>query len=102
PGDIFSFPSEAAIDWSMQQLASLSVPFQYTAGNHDWHYEGMEGSLVNLRKEWSEKRLKPLYQKENPLMSTIDINGVRIISIDNSVNEILPEQLQFFKQHVIS
>jgi predicted phosphodiesterase len=102
PGDIFSFPSEAAIDWSMQQLASLSVPFQYTAGNHDWHYEGMEGSLVNLRKEWSEKRLKPLYQKENPLMSAIDINGVRIISIDNSVNEILPEQLQFFKQHVIS
>lgn len=102
PGDIFSFPSEAAIDWSMQQLSSLSIPFQYTAGNHDWHYEGMEGSLVNLRKEWSEKRLKPLYQKENPLMSAIDINGVRIISIDNSINEILPEQLQFFKQQVIS
>lgn len=102
PGDIFSFPSEAAVDWTMQQLAGLSAPFQYTAGNHDWHYEGMEGSLVNLRKEWSEKRLKPLYQKQSPLMSVIDINGIRVISIDNSINEILPEQLEFFKQQVSS
>lgn len=102
PGDIFSFPSEAAIDWALLQLKGLSVPFQYTAGNHDWHYEGMEGSLVNLRKEWCEKRLKPMYQQQNPLMSEIDIKGVRIVSIDNSINEILPEQLEFFKKQVLS
>ncbi len=102
PGDVFSFPSEAAVDWVMQQLSVLSAPFQYTAGNHDWHYEGMEGTLADLRKEWCEKRLKPLYQKENPLMSAMDINGIRVLSIDNSINEILPDQLQFFRQQVLS
>jgi hypothetical protein len=56
PGDLFSFPSEAAIEWASNQLRDLGVPYQYAAGNHDWHYEGMAGSRNELRKQWSEKR----------------------------------------------
>jgi hypothetical protein len=102
PGDLFSFPSEAAIDWVMQQLKTLEQPFQYTAGNHDWHYEGMEGKLADLRREWCEKRLKPLYQGQSYLMSAMDIKGVRFLSFDNSTNEILPEQLTFLRQQIAS
>lgn len=100
PGDLFSFPSEAAIDWVIGQLSTSDFPFQYTAGNHDWHYEGMPGSLISLRKQWTESRLKPLYQGESTLMSVKEINGIRFISIDNSVNEILPEQLSFYREQV--
>lgn len=102
PGDLFSFPSEAAIDWVMQQLSTLSTPFQYTAGNHDWHYEGMEGKLADLRREWCNKRLAPLYQGQNPLMSMVEIKGVRFVSFDNSTNEILPEQLTFLRTQIAS
>ena len=100
PGDLFSFPSEAAIDWVSGQLAEAGVPFQYAAGNHDWHYEGMEGSLVSLRNQWTESRLRPLYQGEHPLMTVREIHGIRFVMLDNSIYEILPEQLAFFRDQV--
>jgi hypothetical protein len=97
PGDLFSFPSEAAIDWVTSKLSASGLTYQYAAGNHDWHYEGMEGSLVTLRKEWTEKRLKPLYQGDHPLMTVKEIQGVLFVTLDNSIYEILPEQLSFFR-----
>ncbi|MEI6713376.1 MAG: metallophosphoesterase [Verrucomicrobiota bacterium] len=101
-GDIFSFPSEDAIEWVQARLAECGLPFLYIAGNHDWHYEGMEGSLEQLRATWTEKRLKPLYQAHHPLMAMQEIRGVRFIAIDNSTYEILPEQLAFFQAQVTS
>ena len=47
-GDIFSFPSEAAIEWVTGKLEESKVPYLYVAGNHDWHYAGMPGSLEQL------------------------------------------------------
>jgi len=65
-GDIFSFPSEAAIEWVQSKLKETGIPYIYTAGNHDWHYEGMDGSMETLRDTWIEKRLLPLYQGHHP------------------------------------
>ena len=96
-GDIFSFPSEAAVEWALQKLNDTGIPFAYVAGNHDWHYEGMKGSSQQLRKTWSEKHLKPMYQGNKPLYAAYDLNGVRFVCIDNSTYEILPEQLAFFR-----
>ena len=96
-GDIFSFPSEAAIDWALKKLNDTGIPYAYIAGNHDWHYEGMKGSQKKLRETWANKRLSPLYQGKNPLFSEFELNGIRIVCIDNSTYEILPEQLDYFK-----
>lgn len=101
-GDIFSFPSEAAVDWTLNKLNETGIPFAYVAGNHDWRYEGMEGSAIQLRNIWIEKHLKPMYQGKNPLFASYDINGIRFVCIDNSTNEILPEQLEFFKKQANS
>lgn len=101
-GDIFSFPSEAAIEWVQAQLAATGIPYLYTAGNHDWHYEGMEGPLEALRDTWIEKRLLPLYQGNNPLMAHYDVKGIRFLAIDNSTYTINAEQLAFFKAQVAS
>ena len=97
-GDIFSFPAEAGIEWALDQLKQAGLPYIYTAGNHDWHYEGMQGPHAQLRSTWSENRLKPLYQGESSLMGVRVINGVRFVTIDNSNYEILPEQLAFFER----
>ncbi len=99
-GDIFSFPSEAAIEWVSQQLDTVEMPWLYVAGNHDWHYEGMDGSLQQLRSDWIDRRLKPLYQGNHPLMAAYDIHGVRFLAIDNSNYEILPEQLAFLRTQI--
>ena len=101
-GDIFSFPSEAAIEWVYNLLIETGIPFVYIAGNHDWHYEGMKGSSESLRAKWTEKRLKPMYQGNHPLYAAYDINGMRIVCIDNSTYEILPEQLDFFRKQEAS
>lgn len=96
-GDIFSFPSEAAIEWAYDRVQASGVPFLYIAGNHDWHYEGMEGSEKELRARWTAERLKPFYQGANPLMAVREVGGVRFVAIDDSTYEILPEQLAFFR-----
>lgn len=101
-GDIFSFPSEAAIEWVLSKLEATGIPYIYIAGNHDWHYEGMEGTLESLRDEWIEKRLRPLYQGKHPLMAAYDIKGIRFLAIDNSTYQINDEQLAFFNQHAAS
>ena len=101
-GDIFSFPSEAAIEWVQSKLKETGIPYIYTAGNHDWHYEGMEGSLESLRDTWIEKRLLPLYQGNHPLMAAYDIKGIRFLAIDNSIYQINEEQLAFFIEQVAS
>ena len=101
-GDIFSFPSEAAIEWVQAQLDATGIPYLYTAGNHDWHYEGMEGPLETLRDRWIEKRLLPLYQGNNPLMASYDVKGIRFLAIDNSTYQINAAQLAFFKKHAAS
>ena len=101
-GDLFSFPSEIAIEWVLARLKETGIPYIYTAGNHDWHYEGMSGSLEELRDKKKKKRLLPLYQGKDPLMGTTDIKGVRFIAIDNSTYEINEAQLAFFKEQVSS
>ena len=83
-GDIMSFPSEAAVEWVSEKMKMSGLPYLYVAGNHDWHYEGMAGSLESLRNTWIHQRLLPLYQNDNPLMTVREINGIRLVAIDNS------------------
>ncbi|MCG2590144.1 metallophosphoesterase family protein [Rhodohalobacter sulfatireducens] len=97
PGDLVSWPSEAAIEWAYDKLEKSGVSYIYTAGNHDWHYEGMEGSLEDLRSEWIERRLLPLYQGKNPMMASYEIGGIRFLTIDDSTYQISDEQLAFYR-----
>jgi hypothetical protein len=96
-GDIFSFPSEAAVDWVREELKKSGLDYVYTAGNHDWHYEGMEGSSDALRDTWIRKRLISLYKDERPYAQRREINGVIFITIDNSTYEIKAEQLSLLE-----
>lgn len=97
-GDLFSFPSEAAVEWVMDQLDGVNIPHVFVAGNHDWHYEGMEGNIDDLRQTWIQKRLLPVYDGRDPMMTAYDLGDVRVVALDNSTYEISDEQLQFFRQ----
>lgn len=99
-GDTFSFPSEAAVEWALGRLQTSGLPYVYTAGNHDWHYEGLPGSLDDLRRTWIGQRLRPLYQDQDPWMGVRQVKGVRVVTIDNSTYGIQPAQLTFFRAQV--
>ena len=100
-GDIVSFPSAAGVDFILERFGKLSVPRYYISGNHDWHFEGMAGTERELRDEWIEKRLKPLYPSgANPLCYSVKVKGVKLLFIDDSIYEMLPEQLEFVQKEL--
>lgn len=96
-GDIISFPSHANIDVLLNSLKSLDKPWIFINGNHDWHFEGVGGTETEICAKWSANRLAPLFQGRNPHMSSMYINGLKLLFIDNSTGEILPEQLEYFR-----
>jgi predicted MPP superfamily phosphohydrolase len=99
-GDIFSFPSEAAIEWAKQKLGESGLSYLYVSGNHDWHYEGMDGGINELRETWINERLIGLYHGNDPMMAAYNVKDLTILAIDNSTYGIMPRQLEFFMDHV--
>lgn len=97
-GDIINNPSIYNVEYLDEKLKQTGIEYFYTAGNHDWHFEGMKGSLHELREEWITKRLLPLYKGNNPLYYSKIIAGINFIFIDNSTYQISKEQLAFFRE----
>lgn len=100
-GDQISFPSAAGVEFLRRELDAADVPWVYTSGNHDWHYEGQPGAEVELRARIEPEMLAPLYAEgANPLCHTRVVKGVRFVSIDDSTNTVLPEQLAYWRREV--
>jgi predicted phosphodiesterase len=99
-GDIFSYPSEAAIEWAAKNLNDSGIPYYYVCGNHDWHYEGMPGPLKDLRQKWINNRLLKMFHGNDPMKYFVDLKGMRLLFIDNSTYEISYEQLMFLQQQI--
>lgn len=99
-GDIISFPTLANVDFVNEALEKSGLDYLFTAGNHDWHFEGDAGSDLEQRARWIEWRLKCFYGGRDPLMQSRVINGLRIVMIDNSAYHVTPGQLAFWKSEV--
>lgn len=97
-GDMVSFPSEAGVELAVRLLDETGIPWFYTTGNHDWHYEGMEGSEIELREKWTRERLSPLYKGYDHLFYSVEVKGVKLMFLDDGEYQILPEQLAAFKR----
>ena len=99
-GDTMSFPTLANVERVEKDLAEGGVPWLYTAGNHDWNFEGEPGSDRERRAKWVGTRMRGLFQGENPWMYSRVVKGVRVVMIDDSLNEIAPEQLAFWRSEI--
>ncbi|MBQ5722045.1 MAG: metallophosphoesterase [Bacteroidaceae bacterium] len=97
-GDIVSYPSERAVEFVQEVMRESGIPYYYTCGNHDWHYEGMEGTSQELRKKWRQERLMPLFRGNDPVAYGVEHKGVRLLFFDTSNNEIEERQLQFIRE----
>lgn len=96
-GDTISFPSLQNVEFVMSEMKALGLPWLYIAGNHDWHFEGEVGVQSDLRAKWTSTRMKPLYQGNDPMAYSKVVGGVRFVLIDNTLYEVTPEQLAFYK-----
>ena len=91
-GDIVSYPSERGVEWVGEVLDTVAIPCYYTSGNHDWHYEGMEGSSESLRETWRGERLMSLFGDNDPDAYAVEVGDVRLLLVDDSNYKITPEQ----------
>jgi 3',5'-cyclic AMP phosphodiesterase CpdA len=98
-GDQVNYPGPRAVERLTQELKRTRIPWVFTAGNHDWHYEGMPGSSTDLRQRWRQE-LAPFYAGNDPHASSVEVNGLRFVLIDNSTFQIDDHQLTFFRDSV--
>ena len=94
-GDIINSPSLASVEQLVRMLDASGLKWIYISGNHDWHYEGEEGTQEALRDKWIHSNMAELYQGRNPLYASVVLNGINLVLIDNSTNEITEEQWLF-------
>ncbi|GAF71425.1 unnamed protein product, partial [marine sediment metagenome] len=99
-GDIVNNPSKSSVKYIYESVQKTGIPSIYVAGNHDWHYEGMKGSMATLRQTWIQNSLLPLYGGENPLYSSHVIGGINFVTIDNSTYQVNAEQLRFYIKQI--
>ena len=99
-GDIINNPTFANVNYVKEKLDSCGIEYHFISGNHDWHFEGMPGSLDELHAEWITKRLKPLSRGCNPFYNSKIIKGINFVFIDNSTYQVEIEQLSFFREQV--
>lgn len=101
-GDMVSYPSERGVELVQEIMNSTGIKWYYTCGNHDWHYEGMEGDRLTLRDTWRKERLQPLFGSNNPNGYVVEINGIQLLILDTSTYDVLPEQLALTKEVIAS
>ena len=100
-GDIISFPTLANVEFAAEELRKSGLDWIYTAGNHDWHFEGVPGSDAAQREEWIPKRLMPLYGADvDPLAYSKVVKGIPFVAIDNSIYHVTERQLAFWRSEI--
>lgn len=96
-GDITNFPSWAAIDTIANGVATLSAPYLYTLGNHDWHFPFLD---------WNDRTRDEYYPRfaslidGDPRCQVAEIGGVRLIALDNSNYQVSVEQVRFLEDQL--
>lgn len=94
-GDMIDYPSEENIQFLATQISNLKSPYLYTLGNHDWTFPW------HYFDDTAKNTYQPLlssYMKENIAVSSLELEGVTILSIDNSQDNFNPESLTKVKE----
>ena len=96
-GDMIHFPAWAGIERVESGVKDLGVPALFTSGNHDWHFPYLEWSDATRQSHYP--RLERL-AGENPACHSIEIGGVRLVTLDNSTYQVSSEQVAFLRSEL--
>jgi predicted MPP superfamily phosphohydrolase len=115
-GDLVNYPSHKSVAWVLEQLRKEAgdIPFIYTAGNHDWHEEGVatDRRYDSARLSQLNATLRPLFDhsvasanhlagpEAGRLYGKTSVRGVDVIFIDNSNYQVNEEQYSFLQRQL--
>mmetsp|Transcript_86953 Transcript_86953/g.246539 ORF Transcript_86953/g.246539 Transcript_86953/m.246539 type:complete len:399 (+) Transcript_86953:60-1256(+) len=107
-GDIVNYPSNTTVGWVLETMrgAGCGIPYIFTAGNHDWHLEGLASDrrYDSQREHELGTTLLPLLANsaapQSRLYGHVNMKGVDVLSFDNSNHQITEDQLAFARKHL--
>lgn len=94
-GDIIDFPSRGTLEHLQKNLNTLSLPYLYTLGNHDWTFP-WEYMTDKAREEYLPL-LEPMLQG-NGAIQRLDMGELTIVAVDNSSNQVNGEALARYEE----
>ena len=93
-GDIIDTPSSGNIEHLRKALDTLTMPYLYTLGNHDWTYP-WEYMTERGKAEYLPL-LEPMMQG-NTKIGRLDIGELTIVEVDNSSGQVNGEALESYR-----
>ena len=90
-GDIIDCPSDSNVSFLSAQLSRLKIPYLYTLGNHDWT---LPWSYLNDHAKDYYRPLFSPYMDGDPAFHVLRLEGLTIVAIDNSSDQIDPAVLE--------
>jgi len=94
-GDLFHFPTQENRDLALTAFESCPIPVKTVPGNHDWFFPGQDG--------WEDLRERQLPELKgvfgaNPSYWVDEVNGLRILGLDNSTYFLTRAQCEFLRE----
>jgi predicted phosphodiesterase len=96
-GDIINGATINNLEYLDKQLRTLQSPYLYTLGNHDWEYPHQTWCDETRRTQYSKFNQ---FTKGSPTIQVSNINGVNLITLDNSTYQVTIEQLTFVEKQL--
>lgn len=94
-GDIIDYPSEGNLEYLKENLNTLSMPYLYTLGNHDWTYPW------EYMTDKGEAEYLPLLEpvmQGNTVIRRLDVGELTVVAVDNSPGQVNGEALEAYEQ----
>lgn len=93
-GDLIDSPSASNMAYLKEFFSSLSLPYLYTPGNHDWTFP-----WEYMTEEGRTKYLEPLsiYMEGNSAIHSLEFDDLILVAVDNSSNQIDPSCLDAYR-----
>lgn len=93
-GDIIDYPSTGNLEHLQKNLDTLTQPYLYTLGNHDWTYPWEY--MTDKGEEEYLPLLEPMMQG-NTVIQRLDVGELTIVAVDNSSNQVNPRALEAYE-----
>lgn len=93
-GDIIDYPSDGNLEYLQENLDTLTMPYLYTLGNHDWTYPW------DYMTEIGKAEYLPLFEpmmEGNTVIHRLDIGELTVVAVDNSSGQVNGEALQLYQ-----
>lgn len=94
-GDIIDTPSQGNLEYLQKHLNTLSVPYLYTLGNHDWTYPW------EYMTEAGKAEYLPLLEammQGNTAIQRLDIGELTVVAVDNSSGQVNGAALEAYQE----